>query len=225
MNVSVVIPVYNEEKYIAQCLESLMRQKVQADEIIVVNNNCTDNTIAIVKQYPVRIENEHNQGMIFARNCGFNNAKCEIIARTDSDSILPDNWIEEIKLQFSNPEISALTGSFIFYDFFTDSKFIYNSYQKYMNYFLKNHNVFIGSNMILRKSLWEKVKGYTCQDDKKVHEDIDLSIHLLLLGELIMNDPNLNIKMSARRIKHNPVSFFIEYFIRTIKTIKSHNLS
>lgn len=225
MNVSVVIPVYNEEKYIAQCLESLMRQKVQADEIIIVNNNCTDNTIAITKQYPVRIENEHNQGMIFARNCGFNNAKYEIIARTDADSILPDNWVEEIKIQFSKPEVSAITGSFTFYDFFTDSKFIYNSYQKYMNYFLKNHNVFIGSNMILRKSLWEKMKIFTCQDDKKVHEDIDLSIHLALLGESIINDPNLTIKMSARRIKHNPVSFFLEYFIRTIKTIKSHKLT
>jgi glycosyltransferase involved in cell wall biosynthesis len=222
--VSIIIPVYNEEKYIKQCIESLMKQKIKADEIIIVNNNCTDNTVTLAKQYPVRIENENNQGMIFARNCGFNKAKYDIIARTDADTMLPDNWIEEIKIQFSKPEISALTGGFIFYDFFSDSKIFYNSYQKYMNHFLKNHNIFIGSNMILRKSLWEKVKEFTCSDDKEVHEDIDLSIHLALLGESIVVDPNLTVKMSSRRIKHNPISFFVEYFFRAIKTVKRHKL-
>ena len=76
--------------------------------------------------------------------------------------------------------------------------------------------------MILRKSLWNKVKDYACRDDKKVHEDIDLSIHLRLLGENIYYDPDLTVNMSSRRIKHNPLSFFIEYFIRAIKTIQIH---
>lgn len=223
--VSVIIPVYNEEIYIEQCLKSLMQQTIPADEIIIVDNNCTDNTISIVKQYPVKVEKENNQGMIFARNCGFNNAKYEVIARTDADNILPNTWIEQIKNQFSNPKISALSGGFIFYDFFSESKIFYALYHKYMKSLLKNHNIFIGSNMILRKSLWNKVKDSTCQDDKKVHEDIDLSIHLALSGEQIIYDPNLTVRMSARRIKNNPMSFFIEYFIRTIKTIKCHQLS
>ena len=51
MKVSVVIPVYNEEKYIKNCLESLMKQEEKPDEIIVVDNNCTDETINIVKKY------------------------------------------------------------------------------------------------------------------------------------------------------------------------------
>lgn len=49
LRVSVVIPVYNEEKYIEKCLAALFSQKVKADEIIVVDNNCTDRTIDIVK--------------------------------------------------------------------------------------------------------------------------------------------------------------------------------
>src|SRR3989304_3585243 len=51
MKVSVVIPVYNEEKYIKNCLDSLMNQTEKPDEIIVVDNNCTDKTVSIVKKY------------------------------------------------------------------------------------------------------------------------------------------------------------------------------
>jgi len=55
MKVSVVVPAYNEEAYIGNCLESLTNQKVKPDEIIVVNNNSTDATVKIAKRFPVRI--------------------------------------------------------------------------------------------------------------------------------------------------------------------------
>src|ERR1035437_9820650 len=99
MKVSVVIPAYNEEKYIGACLDSLMDQKEKPDEIIVVNNNSTDNTAKIVKKYPVRLINEEQQGMIPARNRGFNEAKFEIIARTDADTILPRSEEHTSELQ------------------------------------------------------------------------------------------------------------------------------
>src|SRR6266567_2953645 len=94
LRISVVIPVYNEEKYLGKCLDSLMRQNVKADEIIVVDNNSTDNSVAIAKKYPIRVVFEKTQGMIPARNHGFNEARYEIIARTDADTILPVNWIK-----------------------------------------------------------------------------------------------------------------------------------
>src|SRR5476651_2420897 len=103
--VSVVIPVYNEGKYLAACLDSLMAQKVKADEIIIVDNNSTDDSVEIAKRYPVKVIHEKTQGITPARNSGFNETKYEIIARTDGDTILPVNWIKRIKKTFENSEV------------------------------------------------------------------------------------------------------------------------
>jgi len=117
MKVSVVIPVYNEEKYIERCLESLQNQQEKADEIIIVNNNSTDKTYDLAKKYPVTIIREPIQGITFARNRGFNTARGDIIARSDADTIIPSDWIKKIKANFQKNKIDALGGTCIFYDF------------------------------------------------------------------------------------------------------------
>src|SRR4030066_1341650 len=116
MKVSVVIPAFNEEKFIGKCLASVVNQDVPADEIIVINNNSTDKTEAIIKKFGVKIINEKVQGMTPARNRGFNSAKYEIIARCDADTEVPKNWIKIIKNNFKKGGIDALTGPVFFND-------------------------------------------------------------------------------------------------------------
>lgn len=221
MKVSVVIPVFNEEKHLSYCLKSLKNQELKADEIMIVDNNCTDQSILIAKEYKVRIVKEKKQGMIFARNCGFNAAKYDIIARCDADTILPKNWIKTIKENFKDNKIDALSGLVILYDHWLFKNTVFPKlYFKIMKLLLK-HDVLAGPGMALTKKIWQKVKNGVCLNDEKVHEDIDLSIHIAKYGQ-IKFDPNFIIYVSARRIKHNPLSFFIEYPIRTMKTIKAH---
>jgi glycosyltransferase involved in cell wall biosynthesis len=110
MKISVVIPAYNEEKYIGKCLQSVLDQEEKPDEIIVVDNNCTDKTVEIAQKFGARIVKERKQGMIFARNAGFNAAQYEIIARTDADATLPKDWVSKIKKAFKDPELGALSG-------------------------------------------------------------------------------------------------------------------
>ncbi|HSW98193.1 MAG TPA: glycosyltransferase family A protein [Candidatus Saccharimonadales bacterium] len=106
MKVSVIIPVYNEEAYIHACLESVINQKEPADEIIVVDNNSIDNTPTIAKAFPeVKIVKEAKQGMIPARNKGFNSAKYEIIAKIDADTRVSPDWIQRIKKNFQDESI------------------------------------------------------------------------------------------------------------------------
>src|ERR1700691_1182278 len=93
-----------------------MKQNVKADEIIVVDNNSTDRTVEIAQKYPVKIIHEIQQGVTPARNQGFNEARYEIIARTDADTILPPTWIKRIKKAFENPEVVAVSGPASFYD-------------------------------------------------------------------------------------------------------------
>lgn len=222
MKLSVVIPVFNEENHIASCLDSLQNQEVKPDEIIVVDNNCTDQSIPIAKKHGVKIVKEKKQGMIYARNTGFDSANNEVIARCDADTILPKDWIKKIRENFKDNKIAALCGMVILHDhrLLKDSTFFPKLYFKIMKLLLK-HEVLAGPGMALTKKIWQKVKNEVCLDDKKVHEDIDLSIHIAKHGQ-IKFDPNLIIYASARRIKNNPLSFFIEYPIRLVGTINAH---
>ena len=63
MKVSVVIPSYNEEKYIGRCLEGIALQIEKPDEVIVVDNNCTDKTVEIAEKFGATIIKEKKQGM------------------------------------------------------------------------------------------------------------------------------------------------------------------
>jgi glycosyltransferase involved in cell wall biosynthesis len=88
-NISIVIPVYNEAERIAACLESIAAQTVTPLEVIVVDNNSTDATVSIARSFPfVRVITAKCQGVIHARNRGFNAARGEIIGRIDADTRL-----------------------------------------------------------------------------------------------------------------------------------------
>jgi len=78
--------------------------------------------------------------------------------------------------------------------------------------------------MIISKNMWEKVKNKVCLDDKMVHEDLDLAIHVNKYGGIIGYDPTLVVQSSGRRIKNNFYSFFIEYPTRLIKTLRAPHL-
>jgi glycosyltransferase involved in cell wall biosynthesis len=226
MKISVVIPAYNEGAYLEACLRSLMRQTEKPDEIIVVDNNSTDATIAIAKKYPVRIVHEKHQGMIPARNRGFNEAKYEIIAQTDADTILPRNWIHKIKDAFSkDPELIALSGPPRYYDVpdiglasRVMPKVVFRSYIAIMRSVLE-HDCLYGPNKALRKSAWEKVRDSVCLNDDEVHEDIDLTIHLAPLGK-IRFDNKLIVQSSFRRWKK--VLSYFEYSYRGINSVQRH---
>jgi glycosyltransferase involved in cell wall biosynthesis len=228
LRVSVVIPVYNEGKYLAACLDSLMAQKVKADEIIIVDNNSTDDSVEIAKRYPVKVIHETKQGITPTRNHGFNEAKYEIIARTDADTILPATWIKRIKKSFENAEVVAVSGPATFYDLprlvnrtprskIISSKFIksYNSIVKQ----LVKHDCLYGPNCAVRKSAWDQIKNLVCLDDKKVHEDLDLAIHIAPLGKILFIS-SLSVKTSVRRWKRPEA--YIEYLYRGLASIQRH---
>lgn len=224
MKVSVIVPAYNEEKYIKACLEALTNQELKADEIIVVDNNCTDNTAKIAEEYNATIVQEKKQGLIYARNKAFNTARYEIIARCDADAKVPKDWIKKIRHQFEYRAIDALTGSVIFYDLPFKSPVFANIFLSIMKFLQNGKDTLIGPNMAIKKSIWQKIKDNVCLDDKRVHEDIDLAIHILKSGGVIKVDTSLIVEISGRRIKNNPLSFFVEYPVRLIKTLRTSHL-
>ena len=98
--VSVVIPTYNRVKYLSRAINSVLKQSLPVNEIIVVDNGSTDQTSIFIKQkFPsIKVINEKKRGVSFARNAGIKNCKNEWIAFLDSD----DEWMEsKIEKQFS----------------------------------------------------------------------------------------------------------------------------
>src|SRR5438309_1400799 len=102
MKVSIVIPVYNEGPALGACLDAIARQTSRPFEVIVVDNNSSDDTVPIARHYGfVRLIHEKRQGVVHARTAGFNAARGDIIARIDGDTILPENWVASCKEVFA----------------------------------------------------------------------------------------------------------------------------
>ena len=108
---SIVIPAYNEESVIRQCLIAAVYQSVPAHEIIVVDNMSTDRTAAIVRQmqqeYPespiILLSQDRDQGLIPTRNFGLDHATGDILGRIDADSVLEPDWVEQVQKAFGEP--------------------------------------------------------------------------------------------------------------------------
>jgi len=91
--ISVIIPVFNGEKYIRSCIESVLRQNLKDLEILIIDDGSTDQTYSILKHYDdkrIRVFNQENLGSGPSRNKGIDNAKGKYIAFIDSDDIYPN---------------------------------------------------------------------------------------------------------------------------------------
>lgn len=207
MKVSVVIPAFNEERFIGSCIQHLRNQSVLPVEILVIDNNSTDRTAAIAQTMGVQVLFERAQGITPARDTGFNAARGDIIARCDADTRVFSNWIAQLKKAFEDPTVVGVTGTNEFYDAPAKYKALYERVftATYFqgNRYLLGHEAFYGSNMALRKTAWDGVKSFLCDDDKMVHEDIDLAVHLAQYGRIVY-DPALMVGSSCRALSVRP---------------------
>jgi glycosyltransferase involved in cell wall biosynthesis len=211
-NVSIIIPVYNEQEYIGACLDAIGRQNLKPLEVLLIDNNSTDKTVQIGSKFSfVKIIKEENQGVVYARDRGFNEARGKILARIDGDSIIDPDWVAHLEQIFKNKEIDAVTGSNYYYDvmypkagYWTDL-FFRKDLAKSMED--KNQAFLQGNNMAISKELWNKIKHKTCSL-KGIHEDIDLAIHAMDLNANILFDQDLRVGVSARRLQNGFISFY-----------------
>ncbi len=101
VKVSVIIPVYNVENYLKECLDSVVNQTLSDIEIICINDGSTDNSLAILETYKnsderVKVFSEDNSGQSVARNLGLKNSSGQYIYFIDSDDYIELNMLEEL---------------------------------------------------------------------------------------------------------------------------------
>lgn len=220
MKISVVIPAYNEEKYITKTLESLNNQTHKAWEIIVVDNNSTDKTANASKNMRAKIIQENKKGIGYARRAGFNSASGDIIATTDADTILPKNWLLKINETFNeNKDIVAIGGPYMFDT--KKKKILIKIISKiwiWGDSFLNSGNNIPGVNMAVKKHAYEAVGGFR---NNKYFEDLDLSLRLKKYGKILFLK-DLLVTTSFRRYENQ--GFFrtaITYMKNYLKYLKN----
>ncbi len=203
LTLSIIIPVYNEENYIAVCLDAIARQSVLPDEVIVVDNNCNDKTVKIARNYDfVTVVREPRQGIVYARNTGFNKASGDLIGRIDADTQLGPDWVESVKsLAATMPSDRAYTGPCSFRDWRGKMMLYWGHRVVYFwsSYLFLGHHTLFGSNMFMRNELWQGHKDSMCLRND-VHEDMDLSIHIKRAGGSIGFSKAMKATISPRRI-------------------------
>jgi len=199
--VTVVVPVRNGEQTIQPLLESL--QKLDYDrnkvEVIVVDGNSTDKTQEIVKKYPVNLVVEEKKGLNLARNVGIKCSNGEIIAFTDSDCIVPPNWITKIVENFEDPTVSCVGGSAKALDSDFISQYADNSIVRLMPFFTKREELKkvkpffrhpAGCNMAFRRKVAEEV-GYFDENIQFGFDEVEFADRVCKAGYKMVLDPDV----------------------------------
>ncbi len=222
MRISVVICTFNRSCRLADALTSLLAQQNinRIDcEIIVVDNNSTDGTDAVVGQFMPRFNNrlryyfEPTQGLSVARNSGIRIATGEIIAFIDDDVIVDEQWLNNIGKYFkNNADLVAIAGR-VLPKFFGERPSWLKFDQQHilrgpLNYYdhgdkaflLKGEGgQFIGTNMIFHKRVFERNGLFACEL-KKINgrylltEDSEFFLRLSRRGEAIMYAPDVMLE-------------------------------
>lgn len=228
LTITLIIPAYNEESHICACLDSVKIQTVMPDEVIVVDNNSTDDTVTIAREYPfVRVITEKQQGIVYARNAGFDAARGDIIARIDADTILKKGWVAFVKRFYDSNAHKryALTGGGYFYNLRLPklSGWVQSQFTFRINRFIAGHYLLWGSNMAFLKSHWEQVRHEVCIRND-IHEDLDLAIHLHQNGYRIRYEAK-GMGIGAYLKRQTDFSQLLVHMKRWPRTLRIHGYS
>ncbi len=183
--VSIIVPVYNVEKYLEKCLDSLVNQTFKDIEIIIVNDGSTDNCKKIIDKYYakynnlIKVINQENKGLGAARNTGLKSATSDYIIFVDSDDYVEPNMAYEMYNKILQEQADFVICGFNVINEHYDliSKTFPNKYETY-NF---NTQMIFGNlcawNKIIKKSLLDDDLNFR---NNVWYEDIDFSFKLFL---------------------------------------------
>ena len=119
VQVSVIVPVYNQEKYMGRCIRSLLKQTMSEDdyELIVINDGSTDNSVDVLKPFmgDIRyIENEKQLGLPSSLNIGIKKARGQFIVRVDADDFVHWDYLNILSMHLQlNHDIDAIACDYL----------------------------------------------------------------------------------------------------------------
>jgi glycosyltransferase involved in cell wall biosynthesis len=211
--ISFVVPCYNEQDSIKQCLESIydeMNKYIDQYEIIIVDNGSTDKTIQRVREFIIthssqnywpsfRVCHEPRKGIVYARTAGADAARGKWIANIDADNRLPAGWYFNAKLNMIKPDVVAFSGPLEFEDVnfaVTVANRVFYAVAQIFHIFWPTLQ---GGNYVIRKDVFKKMGGYDLSY-KFYGEDTRTAVLAADHGKVRL-DRNMWIHSSPRRLK------------------------
>ncbi len=212
MKFSIVIPALNEANWIKKSLEAVLAQTYTNFEVIVVDNNSTDNTKAIVQGFiathpaAIRLIDCPTPGILHARNCGLSAATGDIIVQLDADNIPGKNWLANAARHFRKEHVVALGGPYEYYDanpfFHYGGLLVQWLTLPFGNWYVQKRKFgafLIGGNAFIKKWVLDDMHGYDtnhtfCSEDLVTAREVAKRGYVKFCFDL-------QVKSSARRHK------------------------
>lgn len=206
--VSVIVPVRNGEATISTLLESLSKLNYPQGKLDfqVVDGNSTDKTEEIVKQYPVKLTTQSGTGLNAARNTGLRNGESEIVAFTDSDCVVPEDWVRHIVKNFMEPRVGCVGGSIKGYNGDFLSEYADNSFMPVLRIFKKREVLDsvkllqrypAGCNMAFRRKALEAAGGFD-ESIRHAFDEDELVERVCKAGYKMVLDPECLVQHKHR---------------------------
>jgi glycosyltransferase involved in cell wall biosynthesis len=222
VEISVIIPAYNEEKYIGHCLQSLVWQETKHKfEVVVIDNNSKDNTKKVAQSFKkklnIRVITEKRQGRGIARWRGFEEAVGDFLFSSDADTVFPPNWIEGFMKYFKDKKVVAATSLCDIDDPSQANKVFFKFVLKVTTEGLRmalGHYCLYGYSYAIRKNIY--IKAGKIDKTLNALDDIDLGKRVIKYGkiQLIRDIPVLT---SNRRYRKGMSRGLLEYVIPFIQ--------
>ena len=116
--VSIIVPLYNQERYLEHCLHSICNQSYHNLEVIVVNDGSTDHSLSVAeswaeKDHRIKLLNKSNEGVTMARRDGLLQATGEYVAFVDSDDLLPPHSVEILVKHMVEFDVDLVIGAVV----------------------------------------------------------------------------------------------------------------
>ena len=226
MKISIVIPAYNEEKYIGDCLQSVIANRTDDIlEIIVVNNASTDGTAMVAQRLPgVRVVNEPQKGLTRSRQRGLMEAKGDLIAYLDADTRMPPTWVTTVKKEFAkHPEMVSLSGPFHYYDLPTSKKIIAEGLWTLtaMPTFWMVGFMVLGANFVAKREALLRIGGFDA-NISFYGEDTDIARRLSKVGKARFSMGFFIIGSGRRLLEEGIIRTFSRYAMNYFSTALRH---
>ncbi|GAB3618183.1 glycosyltransferase family A protein [Okibacterium endophyticum] len=202
LRISVVIPVRDDARMLESCLDALAAQTRRADEVVVVDNDSSDDSATIAQRGGARVVTEPVHGILAATATGFDSATGDLFARIDADSVPPPDWLERVEKHFiAQPGIAALTGPGDFYGgnavVRRIARIAYIGGYFWSMGLVLGHPPLFGSNMTITADAWARIRTSVHRRRREVHDDLDISF-ALQPDMRVVYDRDLAVGISAR---------------------------
>lgn len=193
--ISVIIPVYNGQNVISNCLKALLNQNYPKNkyEIIVVDDGSTDDTVEIFSKFKkVRLIKQKHSGPAVARNFGASKSKGDILLFTDADCVQPKDWVRNMIEPFKDEEIAGVSGT---YKTLNKGSLIarfagYEIEERHKSLSKKRFLDFIGTfSAGYRKKIFQKYGGFDTSFATSSGEDPELSFRMHKAGFKMVFQP------------------------------------